>query len=94
MATIQIFTNQAADGNSLEFSVNGKGIISANGTFGGGTMSLQSKLANSNDVFSNTGDSFTEDFTKEISTAKGMEYRLALLGATAPTINAFVEDNK
>jgi hypothetical protein len=96
MATIKVFDNQTTDGNSLEFTINGRGFIKASGDFGGGTLTLQARLANTDDSFTSTGSNDVINdigLMKEISSIKGVEYRLNLSGATAASLTVFVEDN-
>lgn len=92
MSALQIFTNQTANGNSVEF--NGRGIaqLRVSGTFDGASIDLQSKTNNANDTFSTTGDTpITAAGAWNIEYAPNVRYRLVLSGAGASTdINAFV----
>jgi hypothetical protein len=89
MSTIQLFDNESSAGPSIEFTVNGVAILKASGTFGGATVHLESKVNDSNDAFSQTGDAFTSDFAKELKTVTGVSYRLNIVG-TPTSVDAFV----
>ena len=89
----QIFTNQTVNGNSLVFNTNGKTYIKVYGNFDGAKIRLESKLNNSNDSFSITGDEdiVTKDDTFYICYTPNVSFRLALYDAGLSTnINAFV----
>lgn len=96
MTAIQIFTNQAADGQSSEFTINGIGTVQVAGTFDSGSVNLQIKLANTNSSFSNvdTSQALTETGSFDLKSVKGAVFRLDLSGSTSPTINAFVENSR
>lgn len=90
--SLQIFTAQTADGNSLAFNGNGIANIKISGTFDGASIDLQSVGTNANDAFSTTGDpAITEPSAWNIQYAPHIEYRLVVSGVGASTnINAFV----
>jgi hypothetical protein len=91
-ATIKIFDGQTTNGNSLEFTTNGRPFIKVKGTFGGGTIALQAKTTHADDAFSNTGtdEEFTADAAFSPEHKQTVVYRLTLTGATSPNIDAFV----
>ena len=61
---IQIFTNQAGNGTSVEFGTNGQTHIRIKGTFDTATIDLESKSNNTNDSFSSVGGDFLPIITE------------------------------
>jgi hypothetical protein len=92
MSAKQIFTAQAADGNSETFAGNGRASLKINGVFDGCSIQLQAKTNNSNDDYSTTGDApITAAGVWNLEFSPNLNYRLVLSSAGASTsINAFV----
>ena len=92
MTAKQIYTNQAINANSLQFSGNGIAQLKIVGVFDGASIQLQSATNNPNDDFTTTGDdAITSSGAWNLEYAPNIRYRLALSSAGGSTnINAFV----
>ncbi len=90
MFTKQIFTDQAADGDSDIFSLNGNTRVKIAGNFGGGTIQIHSSADNV--AFSTTGteNDRTEAGESIIIGQQGFSYKLVLTGSTGANLNAWV----
>ncbi len=99
MTVTQVFTNQSADGSSLEFTMNGIGLVHIGGTFGGGTATIEVKVVdstnsiNSDFVAAGGTNAYTTPIGVFMTGIKNVSYRITLSGSTAPTLNAYVIDN-
>jgi hypothetical protein len=91
MTAKQIFTSQTTNGSSLEFSGNGLANMKISGTFGTGSIDLESRGDGANDSFSTTGDTaITAPGAWNLKYAPGIRYRLTLSGVAGTNINAFI----
>lgn len=92
---MQVFTDQAADGSSEEFKhYDGRRFINVwvSGDLGGGTIQIESQTPDGSAFIPLNGGDITEArmFTIEAAPFVG---RLTLAGATAPNVNAWVEED-
>lgn len=90
---VQVFENQAADGNSTTFTA-ARGVVqlTIKGTFGSGTVKLQRQVDDSSTpvwVDFDTG-SFTSAVIRNVEVPAG-PLRLNLSGSTAPSLDAWIE---
>lgn len=85
----------SGNGNSAEIVTTGQGLfVSARGTWGSGTVTLQLKLTDGTWVAIDTGimAAITADGDKFVSRfAPGLTLRLALTGATGPDIDYIIQ---
>ncbi len=92
MAINQVFTALAANGNSGAFSnttASRTMLIIGQGTFGGGTLSIEISPDDGVTFVKLDSPSLTADGIIEVSIPDETQVRLALAGATAPTLNAW-----
>jgi hypothetical protein len=90
----QVFTAQAANGNSTEQALgpSGKGLVIAEGTLDG-TLVVQAEAPNGNFAPVYQGgqlQSFTTLFCIPIEGLPGANLRLALSGVTTSNVNAWI----
>lgn len=90
---LKVFDGQTANGNSLEFTTNGRPFVKIKGVWDTATVSLQAKTNHADDDFSNTGtdEQFTDDAAFSPEHKQTVVYRLVLTSAGASTnLDAFV----
>jgi hypothetical protein len=76
----------SADGQTSTFLINGDVRVHLNGTFGGGTVTLQQSIDGTFEDLVGTAQTADSDYIFENLTKNGGVFRFNLTGSTTPTI--------
>lgn len=95
----RLFNNQAANGNSAVFTPRSytpdSGLnmeLFVTGTFGGGSVQLQQSPDGGTNWF-NVGTAMTTAGRQVVTVFSQVQLRLALTGATSPSLNAWISNS-